>query len=180
MLNVPYDCGFFLTKSLSTLQAVCQNSNSPYLTSEASSEGESIPSPLNISLENSRRFRALPVYAVLLSLGREGFAQLFANQVRLARRLAAWIDDHPYLELLPSKSEDRLALTHIIVILRAKDQKLNDDLASEINARRTIMVSGTKWEGKPATRIAISTWKVDVERDFRVVTGVLQDVLRGI
>jgi hypothetical protein len=37
---------------------------------------EDIPSPLFVNIENSRRFRALPVYASLLSLGKEGYQSL--------------------------------------------------------------------------------------------------------
>jgi hypothetical protein len=48
-----------------------------------------------------------------------------------------------------------------------------------INATRKMYVSGTKWDGKPACRIAVSTWKVDVERDLELVTGVLEEVLKG-
>jgi hypothetical protein len=39
------------------------------------------------------------------------------------------------------------------------------------------MVSGTAWEGKPAVRIAVSTWMVEEERDLRVVREVLEGAL---
>ncbi|KAM3076571.1 hypothetical protein ACMFMG_007377 [Clarireedia jacksonii] len=90
MLNVPYDCGFFLTRSLSTLNSVFQNPNAAYLSSGISS----IPSPLNHGLENSRRFRALPVYAVLLAYGRDGLSDMLVRQVRLARSIARFLDAH--------------------------------------------------------------------------------------
>ena len=35
---------------------------------------ELVPSPLYLGIENSRRFRALPLFASLLSLGKEGYA----------------------------------------------------------------------------------------------------------
>ena len=34
---------------------------------------ESVPSPLYTGIENSRRFRALPLIASLMSLGRQGY-----------------------------------------------------------------------------------------------------------
>ncbi|KAK6607667.1 pyridoxal-dependent decarboxylase [Botrytis cinerea] len=128
MLNVPYDCGFFFTKSVSILTSVFRNPNAAYLSSGPSS----IPSPLNIGLENSRRFRALPVYAVLLAYGREGLSEMFARQVRLARGISKFLDAHV----------------------------------------------GTKWEGRPACRFAISTWKVEVEKDLQLIQDILDDVLR--
>ncbi|KAG9242848.1 pyridoxal phosphate-dependent transferase [Calycina marina] len=175
MLNVPYDCGFFLTKSPSTLTSVFQNPNAFYLVKDPSG----IPSPLNIGLENSRRFRALPVYAVLLSLGSEGMAEMFTRQVQLARRVAHFINAHSAYELLaqPPDRGNTFDNTHIIVIFRAKDEAINKELTQRVNATRKIYVSGTKWHGKPAVRIAVSTWKVDVERDLSVISAVLDDVV---
>ena len=35
---------------------------------------ELVPSPLYVNIENSRRFRALPLLASLMALGQEGYA----------------------------------------------------------------------------------------------------------
>jgi glutamate/tyrosine decarboxylase-like PLP-dependent enzyme len=176
LLNVPYDCGFFLTRSSDTLSSIFQNPNAAYLSSGPEA---SIPSPLNIGLENSRRFRALPVYAVLLAHGREGLGKVFAKQVRLARGVSEFLRASNDYELLPSNSlkDDHFEDTHIIVIFRAKDERKNSELVNDINATRKMYVSGTQWEGKPACRIAVSTWKVEVERDLKLVTDVLKEVV---
>ncbi|KAH8820881.1 pyridoxal phosphate-dependent transferase [Xylogone sp. PMI_703] len=179
MLNVPYDCGFFFTEKSSTLSEILQNPNAPYLSSGPSM----IPSPLNIRIENSCRFRALPVYAALLAYGQEGFSRIFALQVLLARSIAEFLDNHDGYEFLThqkhgSESEHQHGSVHMIVLFRAKDDKVNEELTKRINATRKMYVSGTKWEGKPACRIAISTWKVDLQRDLKTVTEVLQRVLQ--
>lgn len=73
-LNVPYDCGLFFTRDERALPALLGPSaaNTPaYL---ASGTPADIPSPLYINIENSRRFRALPLFASLLSLGKAGYA----------------------------------------------------------------------------------------------------------
>ncbi|KAH7407614.1 pyridoxal phosphate-dependent transferase [Cadophora sp. MPI-SDFR-AT-0126] len=176
MLNVPYDCGFFLTRSNTILASIFQNPNAAYLSAGQSS----IPSPLNNGLENSRRFRALPVYAVLLAYGRDGFAEMFARQVRLARGVSRFLSESEDFELLatgPNQSGE-FDKVHIIVIFRAKNENINAELVKRINSTRKIYVSGTKWDGKPACRIAVSTWRVDVERDMRLVKEVLTDVLK--
>ncbi|TVY43954.1 L-2,4-diaminobutyrate decarboxylase [Lachnellula subtilissima] len=177
MLNVPYDCGFFLTRSAATLSAVFQNPNAAYL---ATSGPSSIPSPLNIGLENSRRFRALPVYAVLLAYGSAGLAEMFTRQVRLARGIAVYVQESAEYELLAQGEDEKgyYGNTHIIVIFRARDEALNRELVSKINATRKIYVSGTKWNGRPACRVAVSTWRVEVERDVELVRGVLEGVAR--
>jgi glutamate/tyrosine decarboxylase-like PLP-dependent enzyme len=176
----PYDCGIFFTRSSKTLSSVFQNPNASYLSSGPSS----IPSPLNIGLENSRRFRALPVYAVLLAYGRDGFAEMFARQVMLARGISKFIDDSEEYELLPRRrsaesTPKQYEDVHTTALFRAKDEKKNEELVSRINATRKMYVSGTKWEGKTACRIAVSTWRVEVERDVKLVIDILQDVLKG-
>ncbi|KAK0107244.1 hypothetical protein ONS95_003945 [Cadophora gregata] len=176
MLNVPYDCGFFLTRSDTILSSTFQNPNAAYLSAGQSS----IPSPLNNGLENSRRFRALPVYAVLLAYGRDGFAEMFARQVRLARGVSKFLSDSENFELLATgaNTNGEFDNVHIIVLFRATDESANADLVKRINATKKIYVSGTKWDGKPACRIAVSTCRVEVERDLNLVKEVLEEVLR--
>ena len=178
----PYDCGFFLTRSSHMLSSIFQNPNAAYLSTEPSS----VPSPLNIGLENSRRFRALPVYAVLLAYGREGFGEIFARQVRLARAVSEFLDSNEGYELLAQrpnsnqdvpKGEPSFQHTHIIVLFRAKDDRINGELVKRINSTRKMYVSGTKWDGKPACRIAVSTWRASVEKDLRLIRGILEAAL---
>jgi glutamate/tyrosine decarboxylase-like PLP-dependent enzyme len=183
MLNVPYDCGFILTKNLSLAQQVFQNPSAAYLNAASSGES-SIPSPLNIGIENSRRFRALPVYASLAAHGRAGYVEILERQVRLARAIAVFVLEHPAYELLPlaeessSSLEDRLARIYVIVIFRARDEKLNSELVKRMNSTRKLYVSGTQWEGKAAARFAVANWQVDVDRDLAVVKEVLEEVCK--
>jgi glutamate/tyrosine decarboxylase-like PLP-dependent enzyme len=117
------------------------------------------------------------VYAALLAYGRDGYAEIFARQVRLARGISAFIHTNEHYELLPEGRVKDPEGFHIIVIFRAKDEKTNAELVKRINGTRKMYVSGTKWGGLPACRIAISTWRVDVDRDLKLVTGVLEEVL---
>ncbi|KAK6217397.1 pyridoxal-dependent decarboxylase [Colletotrichum tabaci] len=174
LLNVPYDCGMFFTRSLAILTSVFTNPNAAYLSSGPSS----IPSPLNIGLENSRRFRALPAYAVLRSEGRTGIAAILGRMVLLARRVARWIRESEAYELLPEGAWD-LEETHMVVLFRARDEAVNEELVGRINATREMYVSGTSWKGRKAVRIAVGSWRVDVDRDFDVVTRVLGEMVRG-
>ena len=177
LLNVPYDCGFILSKNLSLAQQVFQNPNAAYL--NAGGSEVTIPSPLNIGIENSRRFRALPVYASLVAHGREGYLDILTRQIELSRAIAAFIDSHPAYELLPQGAaslEERLSRIYVIVIFRAREAELNGELVKRINGSRRLYVSGTQWEGKAAARFAVANWQVDVERDLQVVKEVLEGV----
>ncbi|KAJ5595047.1 uncharacterized protein N7459_001255 [Penicillium hispanicum] len=177
LLNVPYDCGFFFCRHPNLASQVFQNANAAYLTA-GGSDGPSIPSPLNIGIENSRRFRALPAYASLLSYGKDGYRDMLERQTRLARAIYEWIFDHPDYTALPETASKATLVdqTFMSVLFRAKDDALNRDLANKINETTRMFVSGSSWEGEPACRIAISNWRVDVERDVKLVTEVLAQV----
>lgn len=98
---------------------------------------------------------------------------------QLSRRIAAFLRDSEHYELLP---DEGLGLESIfmIVLFRAKSSALNKDLVQKINDTRVLYVSGTRWKGEPAVRIAVSTWQVDVERDFKLVSSVLSDIGKGV
>ncbi len=50
--------------------------------------------------QNSRGFRALKVWLSLKQVGAAGFRQMIADDMRLARAMADFVDEHPELELL--------------------------------------------------------------------------------
>lgn len=118
---------------------------------------------------------------MLLAYGREGLSEIFARQVRLARGVVKFLDAHAEYELLAKgrlANKDVIDNTHIIVLFRAKNDGKNNELVKKINSARKMYVSGTKWEGEPACRIAVSTWKVDVDRDLQLIQQVLDDVIQ--
>lgn len=135
-------------------QRVFENPGASYLTGGG---GSDIPSPLNIGIENSRRFRALPVYANLTHFGLEGYQRMLKKQVELARGVARFIQQHPKFELLPPSEavEKQLANTFMIVCFRHKDDLSNKKLAQEIKNTKKIYASGTTWDGQPAVRLAV-------------------------
>lgn len=191
-LNVPYDCGIFLTRRLDVLQDAFANANAAYLTpppSRPSAASATIPQPLNTGIENSRRFRALPVYAALRSLGLPGVQAMLARMVDLARALARWLRTDPaareLFELLPGAGadgdgdDDYNDLVHMIVLFRARDPAVNDALVDRINASREVYVSGSVWAGQKVARVAVSSWRVDVERDLPVLKRVLLDAAKA-
>jgi len=104
---------------------------------------------------------------------------MIVRQVRLARRIAAYIEQSAAFELLAilkGVEEGKMQHVYNIVLFRAIDTTLNEALTKRINATRIVYVSGTRWEGLPATRFAIANWQVDVDGDFEVVRKVLESV----
>lgn len=181
LLNVPYDCGVFLSRHIDIGTQVFQNPNAAYLSASSDS---SIPSPLNIGIENSRRFRALPVYATLASYGRDGHVELLERQISLSRGVAEFLANSPHFEMLPRSppsfakvKEQGVARIYNIVLFRAKDDAVNEQLVQRVNATRQIFISATQWDGQPAARFAISNWQVDVDRDMALIKDVLLSVV---
>ncbi|KAH7378850.1 pyridoxal-dependent decarboxylase [Pyrenochaeta sp. MPI-SDFR-AT-0127] len=178
LLNVPYDCGFFLSRHHNLAERVFQNPNAAYLAS--GNDPDAIMSPLNIGLENSRRFRALPVYASLIAYGRVGYQAMLVRQIDLSRCIAAFIMESEEFELLPEATapkEETVSGIYIIVLFRAKDDGLNKQLVNRIKATKKVYVSGTSWDGRPACRFAVSNWMTNASTDMPVIKQVLQDVL---
>ncbi|KAF2001064.1 pyridoxal-dependent decarboxylase [Amniculicola lignicola CBS 123094] len=178
LLNVPYDCGFFLSRHREVASRVFQNPNAAYLATGP--DTDNIMSPLNIGLENSRRLRALPVYASLTAYGSDGYRDMLERQILLSRGIAEFLIDSGDFEVLPKFSEDKkeiLDSIYVIVLFRAKDEALNKELVGRIKATRKIYVSGTAWDGEPACRFAISNWMADVKKDLPVIEKVLNDVV---
>ncbi|KXT16426.1 hypothetical protein AC579_5113 [Pseudocercospora musae] len=182
LFNVPYDCGIFISRHLDIATEVFQNAGAAYL---QSSPVVTIPSPLNVGIENSRRFRALPVYATLLAHGRNGYLDVLKRQIGLAREIASYIATSTVYELLPrcppsfaKVKEQGLSRTYVVVLFRAVDDAVNQELVKRINGTRKIVVSGTSWEGQPAARIAVANWQADVARDAALIKEVLEEVVQ--
>lgn len=52
-----------------------------------------LPSPLFRNIENSRRFRALPLYLTMMCHGRSGIKEIVRRDVNFARAVEAWMRD---------------------------------------------------------------------------------------
>ena len=84
-LNVPYECGVFLTQHRQQLFESC-DVPAPYL---SSSDNE--PDFMSLGIENSRRFRALPIWLSLLAYGRAGVKFWVEENIKCAGLLADWV-----------------------------------------------------------------------------------------
>lgn len=104
---------------------------------------------------------------------------MMERMVLAARAVARAIRscDHDYL-LLP-ESHGREDDIHIVVLFRAVDEGLNKVLVQRINEGNEWYVSGTSWGGKPAVRVAVSSWRADPEDAFRTVRESLVAIARA-
>ncbi|WVR04410.1 hypothetical protein IAU60_001412 [Kwoniella sp. DSM 27419] len=215
-LNVPYDCGIFYTKHASALTNIFQppSASAPaYLASGSapSSAGVTdsaiagtvnaadVPSPLFVGLENSRRFRALPLLASLLSLGKEGYQDIITRNVLFARKVAAFLSTSPSYDLLnpttshplPTAQTPAIIPSNIVLFRGSSDSPFPPSdpasaasLTSRINGSSRMYVSATRWRGEACVRLAVSNYLTGSAEggpdvDFDIVREVLERVGRG-
>ncbi|MGB0496596.1 MAG: pyridoxal phosphate-dependent decarboxylase family protein, partial [Kangiellaceae bacterium] len=142
-LNVPYDCGSFLTRHIDLLEESFDVS-APYL---ANTSGT--PDFMSLGVENSRRFRALPVWLTLLAYGKQGIKHWVDNNLRLCKKLADWIDSSDAYELCHPCNLN-------VILFRANSEYLSDEAAdcktielrTNINRDGRIFISPGQWQGR--------------------------------
>ncbi|MFI5122097.1 MAG: pyridoxal phosphate-dependent decarboxylase family protein, partial [Vicinamibacteria bacterium] len=127
--------------------------------------------------ENSRRARALAVWATLRAYGRDGYRAMVERHLRLARHLAERVDEAPELE--------RLAEVQLnIVCFRARPPDVGEDELDQLNRRlgEALLADGrvfagtTVYEGRVAFRPAIVNWQT-TEADVEMLIDVLLELI---
>ena len=163
-LNVPYDCGIFLTRHIGVLEKCCR-AFAPYLDTKA--DGNMY---INRGVENSRRFRALPLWVSMQAYGREGFAGIIRANCDQAADLAAWVRTHEKLELL---AEPKLNVT-MFASLGSDDD--NRALLARINASGKLFLTPTVYGGRFGFRAAFSNWRTQ-NHDLVIIKQAIDAVL---
>ena len=157
-LNVPYDCGIAFCAHPAAHRAAMRATASYLLQVDESEARE----PMAYTPEFSRRARAVPVYAALRQLGRSGIAELVERCCDAAAALASGLARIPGCTVL-----NEVVLNQVLVRLDA-DERTTAALAA-FQADGEAWTSGTVWEGHPAIRFSVSSWRTtpdDVERSI--------------
>ena len=171
-LNVPYDCGFAFVRDPARL-AGAFNVGAPYLPSR----DDPRPNPGFLTPENSRRARALAVWATLRAYGRAGHRAMVERHLYLARHLAEQIDAELQLERLAD-------VVLNIVCFRARPEGIAeeelDDFNRELGAALLrdgrVFAGTTVYEGRVAFRPAIVNWQT-TEGDVELLVDVLLELI---
>lgn len=165
-LNVPYDSAvqFTLEKHLALQVQVFQN-HSAYL------EPPSVrpDNYLHLTPENSRRFRALPVWMALKAYGRGGIAEIVDRNVELAEQLAAKLERSEGFTLLAP-----VLLNVVCFALEGTDSTAHevarrDRFLKLLDQAGIVRCTATTLNDKPGIRAALVNWmteKKDIENAF--------------
>ncbi|WP_312947947.1 pyridoxal phosphate-dependent decarboxylase family protein [Superficieibacter sp.] len=162
-LNTPYDCAMTICRDARAL-AAAMNSDAAY--SSASMDAQK-----NLTLEFSRRPRGIPVWAALRSLGRQGVARLVEGHCAQARRIGDGLAEAGF-EVLNEVTLNQ-------VLFRCADDAKTLAVRAAVQASGEAWFGGSVWQGRPAMRISVSSWRTqDADVDalialvIRLASGV--------
>ena len=155
-LNVPFDCGIALCAHRNDHEAAMEYA-APYL---AVSESHVARDPMGYSPEFSRRARAVPVWAAIRELGREGITALVDRCCAHARAIAEGLAALPGCEIV-----NDVVLNQ--VLFRFEDDERTQAILAAVQREGEAWMSPTTWDGSFTIRISVVGWRTserDVER----------------
>jgi glutamate/tyrosine decarboxylase-like PLP-dependent enzyme len=136
--------------------------------------------PRGFTPDESRRARALPLYAALRALGRDGVGEIVERCCTLAERMAARLAGHPSVRIL-----NEVVLNQVLVQFRppagddAAAEAMTHDVIQRVQQGGVCWAGGTRWQGRPAMRISIANWTTtaaDVDRSADAILAAVDAV----
>ncbi|MFQ5789470.1 MAG: pyridoxal phosphate-dependent decarboxylase family protein [Acidobacteriota bacterium] len=136
-----------------------------------SKEEEPVTNYMDYGIQLGRRFRALKLWMVIRYFGVSGLSQRIREHMRLAQKLASWIDADPDFERLaptPFSTVCFRACPRALRHERAQQlDRLNEELLDAVNATGEAFLSHTRLHGRFALRMAISNLRTTGEHVSR-------------
>ncbi|WP_327281524.1 pyridoxal phosphate-dependent decarboxylase family protein [Serinicoccus chungangensis] len=164
-LNVPYDSGLCVVRDAAALQAAMGVQGAYLLRDEVCQPLDKVP-------ELSRRGRAVPVWAVVRCLGRDGVAELVERLCRHATSLADALRTMPGVTVL-----NDVVFTQVCATFGSDER--TDEVVGRLLADGTTWMTGSTWHGQRVLRISVSNWSTtdeDVERSVEAVRRVATEI----
>ncbi|HEV3002038.1 MAG TPA: aminotransferase class V-fold PLP-dependent enzyme [Solirubrobacteraceae bacterium] len=171
-LNVPYDCGVAFVKDREAHRAALALT-APYLIH--GDPNAVTRDPVDWTPEFSRRARAVPVYAALRSLGREGVEELVDRLCDCAERFAERFAGEPDVDVVAR------GLNQVLVRFGG-DDSVTEDVIRRVQDDGTMWAGGTTWKGMRCMRLSVCSWQTtlaDVDRSADVILGALRNGSQG-
>ena len=116
--------------------------------------------------EESRRARAVPLYAALRSLGRRGFSELVERCCQQANRFAQALRSAGYAVL------NDVVLNQVLVSFGTPRQ--TQQTIAAIQEDGTCWCGGTVWKNRTAMRISVCNWSTTDEDVDRSIDAILR------
>jgi len=162
-LNTPYDCAMAICRDPEAL-AQAMNCDAAY--SAASADAQR-----NLTLEFSRRARGVPLWAALRTLGRDGVSAMVERHCSQAARIAEG------LRAIGLAVLNRPVLNQ--VLFRGRSEVETAAIRSGVERSGRAWFGETIWQGQPALRISVSSWRTgddDIERLIETIRDELDSL----
>ena len=157
-LNVPYDCGIAIVADRGALRAAMGMHGDYFIHDAAGDPLETVP-------EVSRRARAIPVWAVLRALGRDGVAALVE---RLCAHAAAFAEGIAAID--GARIVNDVVFTQVCATFGTDDRTAA--VTRALLADGTAWMSGSRWHDETVLRVSVSNWSTtgdDVARSLEAL-----------
>jgi len=160
-LSTPMDCSALWTRRVDAFRDAFS------LVPEYLRVSEEVVSLNEVSVPLGRRFRALKLWFVLRSLGRQGLQAMIREHVRLAAGFARWVEEEPGWEVCAPR---RFSL---VCFRRDGTDAENEALLERVNASGEVFLSHTRLDGRYVIRLAVGSART-TEDDVRLAWDVLR------
>jgi aromatic-L-amino-acid/L-tryptophan decarboxylase len=160
-LATPMDCSALWTRRVDAFRDAFS------LVPEYLRVSEEVVSLNEVAIPLGRRFRALKLWFVLRSLGRQGLQAMIREHVRLAAEFERWVQEEPGWEVCAPR---RFSL---VCFRKEGTDEENEALLGRVNASGEVFLSHTRLDGRYVIRLAIGSART-IEDDVRLVWDVLR------
>lgn len=167
-LNVPYDSGVVIVRDRDALIGATRYPGG-YLV-----RSDDVDDPFKFTPESSRRARAMPIYAALKSLGRDGLTEMIDRCCRLAQRMAKRLSAGG-VEII-----NDVVLNQVLFRFSAPQGRDNVEytraVVNRIQRDGTCWLGSTTWKDRPAVRISVCSWRttqLDIDRSAAAILRCL-------
>lgn len=159
-LNVPYDSGLAIVADSAPHRAA-MNMKASYLQRDTAEERVG----MDWAPESSRRARALPIYALIKTLGADGIAGMIRRNCAQARRMAQRLSSANGVSIL-----NEVVLNQVLVHFQSDE--MTRGVIARVQAEGTCWAGGAIWQGRQVMRIAVSNWSTtdaDIDRSAEAI-----------
>lgn len=169
-LNVPFDCGLAFVRDREAHRAAMTGGGA-YVAS--SSE---VRDQIDWNTEWSRRARAVPLYAALRELGREGVAAMVDRCCERTDKLARGLAEIEGIEVLVEPTMNQFMFRAAGLGEGDLDAR-TDALMARVNESGEAYFSGTTWRGMRAIRVSVVNFRTS-ERDVARTLAAVRAAIR--
>ncbi|EAY31621.1 pyridoxal phosphate-dependent decarboxylase family protein [Microscilla marina] len=175
-LNVPYDAAVIFTQHQALQHEVFLN-KAAYLAPQ-----EDHYEFINLTPENSRRWRGLPVWFTLKAYGKEGYREIMERNCQLAQQLGQYITQDNRFELLAVTRLNIVCFTLRLPNHQVVNKELIQLFLHKLATSQEVFMSPTFYKGSFAIRAAFANWRTqqkDLERTWQLLQKTYEDLLKA-